>query len=149
MQTGFRGFRQKKRLMAEINVVPYIDVTLVLLIIFMITAPIVQQAVTVDLPDTPRVKGNESTAASEVKPFIITITRDGFYKTSEDPVPVGAKDLENLVAETMARAQMNPQTPIYLQGDKKAEYGKVVKLFAILKANGVDNVSLMTEPEAN
>jgi len=57
------------------------------------------------------------------------------------------KDLKDLVSETMARAIYKPNTPIYIQGDRQAAYGKVLKLFVILKANGVNNVSLMTQPE--
>ncbi|BCN93603.1 protein TolR [Thiomicrorhabdus immobilis] len=147
MQNGFRSSRSKKRLMAEINVVPYIDVTLVLLIIFMVTAPIVQQAVTVSLPQTPEVTKPSTPVTEENKPFVITVTNDGLYKTSEQPeMTLSGQDLETLVAEVMARSQLNQQ-PIYIQGDRAAPYGKVVHIFVLLKANGVENVSLMTEPE--
>ena len=147
MQNGFRSNRSKKRLMAEINVVPYIDVTLVLLIIFMVTAPIVQQAVTVSLPQTPEVVKSSAPVTEENKPFVITVTNEGLYKTSEQPdISLSSKDLESLVAEVMARSQLNQQ-PIYIQGDRSAPYGKVVHIFVLLKANGVEDVSLMTEPE--
>ena len=149
MQNGFRSSRQKKRLMAEINVVPYIDVTLVLLIIFMVTAPIVQQAVTVNLPQTPEItKQTNAQVTEENKPFVITVTKDGMYKTSEQPeIVLGNKDIESLVAEVIARSQLNKDQVIYIQGDRQAPYGKVVHIFVLLKANGVENVSLMTEPE--
>ncbi|WP_321323847.1 ExbD/TolR family protein [Thiomicrorhabdus sp.] len=149
MQNGFRSSRQKKRLMAEINVVPYIDVTLVLLIIFMVTAPIVQQAVTVNLPQTPEItKQTNAEVTEENKPFVITVTKDGMYKTSEQPeIVLGNKDIESLVAEVIARSQLNKDQVIYIQGDRQAPYGKVVHIFVLLKANGVENVSLMTEPE--
>ncbi|WP_029407755.1 ExbD/TolR family protein [Thiomicrorhabdus sp. Milos-T2] len=147
MQNGFRNNRSKKRLMAEINVVPYIDVTLVLLIIFMVTAPIVQQAVTVSLPQTPEIAKPSAPVTEENKPFVITVTNEGLYKTSEQPdISLSSKDLASLVAEVMARSQLNQQ-PIYIQGDRSAPYGKVVHIFVLLKANGVENVSLMTEPE--
>lgn len=148
MQNGFRSNRQKKRLMAEINVVPYVDVTLVLLIIFMVTAPIVQQAVTVSLPQTPEVTKKTIPVTEENKPFVITVTEDGMYKTSEQPeIVLSNKDLESLVAEVIARSQLNQEQAIYIQGDRRAPYGKVVHIFVLLKANGVENVSLMTEPE--
>ena len=148
MQSGFRSDRQKKRLMAEINVVPYIDVTLVLLIIFMVTAPIVQQSVTVSLPQTPEVISKTSEVTEENKPFVITVTNQGLYKTSEQPdIALTTRELESLVAEVMARTQLNQEQPIYIQGDRSAPYGKVVHIFVLLKANGVENVSLMTEPE--
>lgn len=148
MNNGLKLQRKKRRLVAEINVVPYIDVTLVLLIIFMITAPIVQQAVSVNLPHTPKVTKHKTVTVDSIKPFVITITKEGLYKTSENPdIMLSQKDLKNLVSETMARALFNPKTPIYIQGDRQAAYGKVLKLFVILKANGVNNVSLMTQPE--
>ncbi len=151
MQTGFRHQRQKRRLMAEINVVPYVDVTLVLLIIFMITAPIVQQAVTVKLPQTPQVVSQkQQKLEDETKPFVITVTKEGMYKTSEQPdIILSNKDLESLVAEVMARTQLNPNKMIYIQGDQAAPYGKVVRIFVLLKANGVEQVSLLTEPEGD
>lgn len=146
MQSGYRSQRHKQRLMSEINVVPYIDVTLVLLIIFMVTAPIVQQAVSVDLPKTPVVE-SASTQAVENDPFVISITQDGLYKTSKaQDVFISDKELENLVAEVIARSKLNAKQEFYIQGDKHAEYGKVLQLFTILKSNGVENVSLMTEP---
>lgn len=148
MQTGFRSQRQKKRLIAEINVVPYVDVTLVLLIIFMVTAPIVQQAVTVQLPQTPEVVDKRKTSTDDSKPFVITITKEGMYKTSEQPeIVLSNKDLESLVAEVVARTQLDPNKMIYIQGDKTAPYGKVIHIFVLLKANGVEQVSLLTEPE--
>jgi len=151
MKTGFRSHRQKRRLMAEINVVPYIDVTLVLLIIFMVTAPIVQQAVTVALPQTPQVKDDSAMVSDvpDLAPFVITVTAEGAYKTSEDPFLIlSNRELNGLVAEVVARTQINKQQSIYIQGDRAAPYGKIIHLFTLLKVNGVDNVSLMTEPEA-
>lgn len=148
MRHGFKSNRQKRRLMAEINVVPYIDVTLVLLIIFMVTAPIVQQAVSVDLPQTPEVEKQAVAVTEENKPFVITIDGNGMYSTSEQPdIILGKKDLEDLVIEVVARSQLNEEQAFYIQGDRSAPYGKVIHLFVLLKANGVDNVSLMTEPE--
>lgn len=148
MQNGFRSNRQKTRLMAEINVVPYIDVTLVLLIIFMVTAPIVQQAVTVDLPQTPEIKKQLGAVTEDNKPFVITVDNNGQYSTSENPdIIIGKRDLEQLVVEVVARAQLNQEQAFYIQGDRTSPYGSVVHLFVLLKANGVDNVSLMTEPE--
>lgn len=147
MQQGFRTARDKRRLMAEINVVPYIDVTLVLLIIFMVTAPIVQQAVTVELPQAPEVK-ESADSVKPVTPFVITITKDGQYKTSESPdVVLTQSEVEGLVAEVVARTQLDERLPVYLQGDREAPYGRVVHLFVVLKNNGVPNVSLITQPE--
>lgn len=148
MSSVFRSQRDKKRLMAEINVVPYIDVTLVLLIIFMVTAPILQQAVTVELPQAPEVEKIQD-SAQPVSPFVITVTKEGQYKTSEAPETVlTQQEVELLVAEVVARTQLNQDLPVYLQGDREAPYGRVVHLFITLKNNGVDQVSLITQPEA-
>ena len=149
MQNGFRSSRQKKRLMAEINVVPYIDVTLVLLIIFMVTAPIVQQAVTVSLPQTPEVDSEQQVMVTEEnKPFVITIDNQGMYTTSEQPdIVLSKRDLQDLVVEVVARSRLNEKQEFFIQGDRDAPYGKVVHLFVLLKSNGVENVALMTEPE--
>jgi len=146
-RAGF-GRRQRKKPFAEINVVPYIDVTLVLLIIFMVTAPIVQQAVTVDLPKTPVVSTGNTSNMPAVAPFVISITGDGLYKTSEDPNTLLADtDLKALVVAVVARSQVNSEQQFYIQGDRAAPYGKIVQLFTLLKANGVEKVSLLTQPE--
>ncbi len=146
MQTNFRRSRQKKGLMAELNAVPYIDVTFVLLIVFMITAPIAQQAVTVDLPQTPEITQEMLFTAEEI-PFVISVTAEGFYKTSVNPdILLGKEDLESLIAEVMARNILNPDAPVHIQGDRQAAYGKVINLFVLLKANGIETVSLLTQP---
>ncbi|MBN2646872.1 MAG: ExbD/TolR family protein [Thiotrichales bacterium] len=145
---GFRSNRKKRSLMAEINVVPYIDVTLVLLIIFMVTAPIVQQAVSVDLPQTPQLETNEETNSDAAPPFVISITADGLYRTSVEPeVVISDREVESLIAEVAARAQLNPDQRFYIQGDRAAPYGKVIQIFTLLQANGVTNVALITQPD--
>lgn len=144
--SGFRA-GNKPKLMSEINAVPYIDVTLILLIIFMITAPIVQQSVTVELPQTPAVDAtNESNVIT--KPFVITVNRDGYYKTSESQgESIPQEQLSEIVAEVVARSRMNAEQVFYIQGDKEAQYKYVMYLFTVLKSNGVENVSLLTKPE--
>ncbi|SFR51128.1 biopolymer transporter ExbD [Thiomicrospira sp. ALE5] len=147
MNSSLRSSRDKKRLMAEINVVPYIDVTLVLLIIFMISAPLVHQAITVDLPGTPEVDPSVE-SVQLTPPFIITVTRDGLYHTSENPNEhLTAAELSLLVAEVVARSQLNEEFSVIIEGDREAPYGRVVHLFVLLKNNAVPNVSLMTQPE--
>ncbi len=145
-RSGFRPTR-KRRLMSEINVVPYIDVTLILLIIFMITAPIVQQAVTVELPQTPAVnQTNNAKAKTEHKPFVITVTEEGYYKTSENPEKLLSS--KQIATEVIARSQLNAEQEFYIQGDRMTPYQNVMHLFVLLKANGVEQVSLLTEPES-
>ena len=135
--------RARRKPMAEINVVPYIDVTLVLLIIFMITAPLIQSGVDVDLP----VANAEDISLEDLPdPVIITITKTGqFYidlGNGEDDEPVTAKEVLLL---TQAVRKNKPATQVYIRGDKQVEYGKVVTVMSALKDAGVPNVGLMTE----
>lgn len=130
---------KKRKPMAEINVVPYIDVTLVLLIIFMITAPMVQTGVDVDLPEA------EATAVDNSEPpVIVSIDKDGQYfidigEDENDPV-----DLRALLLRVSAVRKNNPKAQIYVKGDKNVPYGKVVVLMATLKEAQVPKVGLMT-----
>ena len=137
------SMRKRRKPMAEINVVPYIDVTLVLMIIFMITAPLIQSGVDVDLPQADAKQINQDDMPT---PIIITITQNGkFYidlGNAEDDEPVSADELLLLTA---AVRKNKPDTQVYIRGDKLVEYGKVVTVMAALKKAGVPNVGLMTE----
>ncbi len=114
--------RQKKsrRPMSEINVVPYIDVMLVLLVIFMITAPLLTQGVKVDLPQ----------ADSEPLP------------AEMDDTPV---DSETLVTRIAAVLAYKPKTPIMVKGDRNVDYGQVVRAMVLIQQAGAPNVGLITE----
>jgi len=126
--------------MAEINVVPYIDVTLVLLIIFMITAPLVQTGVDVDLPqaDTAPVEQDN------IPPVIVSVDKYGQYF-----IDIGERDDEPVSAEVLlyrvaAVLRNKPKTQVYIRGDQTVAYGKVVSVMAALKNAGVPSVGLMT-----
>ncbi|TAN51490.1 MAG: protein TolR [Methylococcaceae bacterium] len=141
MNVPGRGGRRKP--MAEINVVPYIDVSFVLLIIFMITAPLLQTGVEVDLPqaDAKTVETPE-----DKPPVIISIKADGSYFVDlgdHEDQPVAA---EELAAKVTAALRLKPGTAVYVRGDKAVEYGKVVTAMAALKQSGVPSVGLMTSP---
>lgn len=135
------GARSKRRKpMAEINVVPYIDVTLVLLIIFMITAPLVQTGVDVDLPqaDTSPVDQNSE------PPVIVSVDKQGQFFIDigeQSDEPVSASDLLYRVAAVLRN---KPETQVYIRGDHSVAYGKVVTVMAALKNAGVPSVGLMT-----
>ena len=135
--------RKRRKPMAEINVVPYIDVTLVLLIIFMITAPLIQSGVDVDLP---LADAKDISLEDQPSPVIITITKSGqFYidlGNGEDDEPVTADEVLIL---TQAVRKNKPATQVYIRGDKEVVYGKVVTVMAALKNAGVPKVGLMTE----
>lgn len=131
---------KRRKPMAEINVVPYIDVTLVLLIIFMITAPLVPTGVEVDLPQADAAtveQDNES-------PVIVSVDKQGQFFIDigeQNENPVSAEDLLYRVAAVLRN---KPETQVYIRGDTAVEYGKVVSVMAALKKAGVPSVGLMT-----
>ncbi|MEI8207954.1 MAG: protein TolR [Methylococcales bacterium] len=143
-QIGRRNGRRKP--MAEINVVPYIDVTLVLLIIFMITTPMLQTGVDVDLPQTQS-KTVESDGEGDNPPIIISIKAEGQYYIKSDnqtDVPILPEDINDRVAEILSN---KPRTQVLINADKGVNYGTVVTVMAALKNAGVPTVGLMTKPE--
>lgn len=139
---GGGGRSRRRAPMAEINVVPYIDVSLVLLIIFMITTPLLQSGVEVDLPKAEA----KSIDPAQDPPMIISITEDGrlfFDDGSQDETEI---DMEALIARVMAALQEKPGRAVLIRGDKSVDYGRVVTTMATLKRVGVASVGLMTNP---
>lgn len=134
--------RSRRKPMAEINVVPYIDVTFVLLIIFMITAPLVQTGVDVDLPQAESRTIEEDTTP----PVIVSIDRDGNYfiniGATEDE-PVSDQELLNQVAKVISQ---QPETKVLVRGDQAVNYGSVLTVMAALQEAGVTDVGMMTRP---
>ena len=132
---------KKRRAVSEINVVPYIDVMLVLLIIFMITAPIVQQGVEVELP---KLSAN-SLPPEQQEPVILTVSKTGeYYLNVGDDLKKPVSD--DIVAERVALIlKLKPQTPILVRGDKQADYGAVTTAMVLLQSAGVEKVGLMTD----
>ena len=132
----------KKRPMVAINVVPYIDVMLVLLVIFMITTPILTQGVKVDLPKAT----SEKIPSNDSKPIVVTVNKDGEYFVNQgvdDPkVSLSAGQLSQVVVEL---SKQSSGKPVYVRGDSQANYGEVVKAMAIIQKAGVDKVGLVTE----
>jgi biopolymer transport protein TolR len=127
---------RRRKLMSEINVVPYIDVMLVLLVIFMITAPLLTQGVKVDLPQASS-KPIEST---EQETLIVTVDRQGKYYL--DDRPITADELKRKVAAIL---RARPKTPVMIRGDRNVGYGHVVKAMTLLQAAGAPSVGLITE----
>jgi biopolymer transport protein TolR len=130
------------RLMSEINVVPYIDVMLVLLVIFMITAPLLAQGVKVDLPKAPA----KPLERSDVEPLVVVVDADGefyiqFGENQDQPV-----DPVTLVNRVNAVMRHRPNVPVLVRGDKNVPYGDVVFVMSLLQRAGVPSVGLMTEP---
>ncbi|MFC6440430.1 protein TolR [Bowmanella sp. JS7-9] len=133
--------RKKRRQMSEINVVPYIDVMLVLLIIFMVTAPLITQGVKVDLP-----KAEANPLADDSKPpMIASVDAEGNYylNMADDPEkPLDGVELATLVAR---RLQKEPEIPVVVKGDGRVAYDQVVQLMVLLQRAGVPSVGLMTD----
>jgi biopolymer transport protein TolR len=137
--------RKKQRLMGEINVVPYIDVMLVLLVIFMITAPMLSQGVKVELPQAD----STPIPQEDREPLVVSINASGEYYLSlggPADVPLQA---DALLARMQAVLATQPGLPVYVKGDRFVAYGKVVEVMALIQGAGVASVGLMTEsPEA-
>ena len=133
-------YGRKKKLMGEINVVPYIDVMLVLLIIFMVTAPLLSTGVTVELPKAAA-KALEN---PDEEPFVVTVDAEGRFYLNEDESEV-AEDRE---IELKARAvlERNPALPFLVRGDSYVEYRHVIRAMVLLQGAGVASVGLVTEP---
>jgi biopolymer transport protein TolR len=130
---------------AEINVVPYIDVMLVLLVIFMITAPILTQGVTVELPKAAA----ETVKAGDREPIIVSVnaTGDYFLNIDDNPeLPITPNHLMVRVAAELALAKESNQTlNVLVKGDQGVAYGRVVMAMSMLKQAGAEQVGLMTD----
>lgn len=141
--------RQRLRPKAEINVVPYIDVMLVLLIIFMITAPLLNQGVNVDLPKASA----QPLKTQDKEPIIVSVDAQGLYYlniAANPQQPLDASALLNQVAAELQTAkQQGAAQPVMVKGDKRVDYGKVVQAMVILQQAGADNVGLITEQPDN
>jgi len=127
--------------MSEINVVPYIDVMLVLLIIFMITAPMLMQGVEVELPDAT----SEPIENQEDEPLIVSVKADGTYYLNLGGNPEKPEQLDVITDKVGKILKAKPKTPVLVWGDEKVSYGIVVVLMSKLQEAGVKNVGLVTE----
>ncbi len=134
--------RKRRRPMGEINVVPYIDVMLVLLVIFMVTAPLLTQGVKVDLPRAEA----EPVTSGDGKLLVISVKSDGSYYLNLNANPTEVLDLETVIARSVAAIQLYPGIPVNVGADRNVAYGKVVQLIASLKKAGVAKVGFLTEP---
>lgn len=138
--------RKKRRAMAEMNVVPYIDVMLVLLVIFMVTAPMLKQGVQVDLPDA---SNDPVEATDNLEPLIVSIDESGktyLNRGDDDQMP---QSFEAIQSQISAELTKEPKTPVLVGGDEGIAYGKVIELMGLLKSAGVPKVGLLTELPSN
>ncbi|GEN26944.1 protein TolR [Halovibrio variabilis] len=128
--------------MAEINVVPFIDIMLVLLVVFMITAPMLTQGVQVDLP---QVSSQPIDSQEDNDPIVISVDREGeyFITLGEDSTSVTLNEMSQRVVTILER---RPGTPVMVRGDRNVQYGQIVVLMSTLQGAGVANVGLLSEP---
>ena len=137
-----RSRRGRKRVMAEINVVPYIDVTLVLLIIFMITAPLITQGVKIELPQAP----SEVMPESNDEPVMVSVNAAGEIFVDIGDNPEQPVDEDVLITRVAAVLKYKPQTQIMVAGDDGVDYGRVVRVMTLLQTAGAGSVGLVTQP---
>jgi len=133
--------RVRRRKVAEINVVPYIDVMLVLLIIFMVTAPLITQGVKVDLPQAEAEPLDEDSKP----PLVASVDADGNYFISQGTGKNKPVSAEQLGIEVAAALMLDPEKPVVVNGDGAVSYDAVVQLMVLLQKAGVPAVGLMTD----
>lgn len=121
---------------ASINVTPLVDVMLVLLVIFMVTAPILQQGVSVSLP-----KVKAAPLLGEERQLVVTVNPQGQVFLNDTPVK-----LEELGGKLTAILRLQPQKQVYLRADQNARYGEVMRVIAAVKSAGVERLGMVTEP---
>lgn len=138
--------RERKRPMAEINVVPYIDVMLVLLVIFMVTAPLLSQGVKVNLPQASA----QTIPPKEKEPIIVSVDAQGslYLNIASNPAQIiNATDLQSQVSTALQTDQkQNIQRMVLVKGDKNVNYGAVMQAMVLLQQAGAPSVGLVTDP---
>jgi biopolymer transport protein TolR len=133
-----------RRLMGEINVVPYIDVMLVLLVIFMVTAPMLSQGIKVDLPKA----GAEAIEPDKLEPVVLSIDREGrlFINIGDPDAPQTAERILEIASAALRR---EPERPVLVKADTAVAYGRVVEGMVLLQRSGAKKVGFVTEPVAD
>jgi biopolymer transport protein TolR len=133
--------RRRHKLKAEINVVPYIDVMLVLLIIFMVTAPLLNLGVDIQLPQS-----QARSIQNDKEPAVVSVDEQGGLFLT-----LGASEREPIEAEALVKkisafVRQNPQVPVLVAGDQRADYGTIYQAMVLLQSAGVPKVGLMSQP---
>ena len=132
MKKKFRN----KRTISEINVTPFVDVMLVLLIIFMVTAPLLTSGIKINLPESSSVLKNE-----KQDPVTVSINSKGEIFIQESKV-----EYEKIIAKVLAVSKNRTDTRIYVRGDKTINYGRVLEIMGLLSGSGFTKVALISEP---
>jgi len=138
MNVESRGSGRRRKPLSDINVTPFVDVMLVLLVIFMVTAPLMQQGIPVELPKTQ----NTSLGVPD-DPLVVTVKRDGEILVQEAPI-----ELKLLQAKLEAVFESRGNGDVFLKADGKVAYEIVAKALAIMRKAGAKKIGMVTEPEA-
>lgn len=138
-----RKRREQKRLFSEINVVPYIDVMLVLLVIFMVTAPLLQQGVSVDLPQASA----NAMPPTEKEPLVVSVDNTGAYFLNIADNPNHPINSEDLVIRVAAELKRDQARKILVKGDQSVDYGRVMTAMVLLQKAGAPSIGLVTKDE--
>ncbi len=139
MQTT--GRRKRRKLKSDINVVPYIDVMLELLIIFMVTAPLLNLGVDIHLPQS-----TATAVQADKEPIVISVDQGGKLYLTLGATQRESIDADTLVKKVSAFVRQNPQVPVLIAGDLRASYGEVYEILPALQQAGVAKVGLMSQP---
>jgi biopolymer transport protein TolR len=131
--------------MSEINVVPYIDVMLVLLVIFMVTAPLLTQGIQVDLPKAVAAPIDTSQLRNQ-PPLVMSIDREGRLYLNRGARPADPLDAETARARVTAVLRQAPGLPVYVKGDRDVRYGRVVEAMVMLQESGATRIGFLTDP---
>ena len=125
--------------LSEINITPMVDVMLVLLIIFMVTAPMLQQGLAVNLPQaaTPSIKRTN-------KDVVVSIKADGKVYIGDDDTSVSLESLQDQLKQLL---ELSPEKAVYIKADSSLEYGSVIKVMALAKQAGAERIGMLTQPE--
>jgi biopolymer transport protein TolR len=134
---------RRRRSISDINVVPYIDVMLVLLIIFMVTAPLLKQGVDVELPTAPA----NPLDVNSPEPIVISVDRNGAMYLNIAPDSDAEIDAKSLVRQVKAALERDAKRPVMVRGDANGPYQNVVETLVLLQQAEVGSVGLVTEPE--
>ncbi|MGB3457256.1 MAG: biopolymer transporter ExbD [Litorimonas sp.] len=135
-RNGGRRRHRRSRVNSEINVTPLVDVMLVLLIVFMVAAPLLSVGVPIDLPKT-----DAKALPSQQEPLTVTVDSEGRVFLQEEEVPI-----DELIAKLVAVSDTGYDERIFLRGDENSDYGAVMKVMARVNAAGFSNLNLVTDP---
>ena len=129
--------------MSDINVVPYIDVMLVLLIIFMVTAPLMTQGMNVNLPTVSA----QSISINDAEPIIVSVDADGNTYSNINSEPEAILNHKTIIEQIKNKMKMFPTTPVLIKGDKDAKHGTIITVMGLLQSSGIKEVGIITQIE--